>query len=500
MAGLRVLVASSEVVGFAKTGGLADVAGSLPRALARRGHQVAVVMPYYHAVRKAGVPVEKTGATLPVPMGDRVLASRLLRARLPNSDVPVYLVEHPPFFERDELPGHGLYQQTMPGGYKSDYLDNAERFTFFCRAVLETVPHLGFTPDVLHANDWQTGLVPVYLNEVYRTKTGYRRMRSVFTIHNIAYQGMFGRDVLRLTGLPGWLYNHTQLEFHGHLNFMKAGIVFADAVNTVSPTYAREIQTPEFGYGFEGLLRQLSHKLSGIVNGVDYDHWDPATDRHLAANYTAETVSDGKPLCKADLQRRFELPEDPAAPVLGVVARLVSQKGIDLILSAAPGFLDLGCQMVILGEGDPEYHEQLKAFRAKHPQQVGLYLGFSEGLAHKVEAGSDLFLMPSRYEPCGLNQIYSLKYGTPPVIRSTGGLRDTVVNATEEYLAAGAATGFAFDAYTGKALYDTVKWALTLYRDRPADFRQVVRTAMAQDWSWDRSAAEYEALYRRVMG
>lgn len=500
MAGLRVLVASSEVVGFAKTGGLADVAGALPRALARRGHQVAVVMPYYHAVRKAGVAVEKTGATLPVQLGDRTLASRLLRARLPNSDVPVYLVEHPPFFERDELPGHGLYQQTMPGGYKSDYLDNAERFTFFCRAVLETVPHLGFTPDVLHANDWQTGLVPVYLNEVYRTKTGYRRTRSVFTIHNIAYQGMFGRDVLRLTGLPGWLYNHTQLEFHGHLNFLKAGVVFADAVNTVSPTYAREIQTVEYGYGFEGLLTQYRGKLSGIVNGVDYDQWDPATDQHLAANYTAETVAVGKAACKADLQRRFELPQDPAAPVLGVVARLVSQKGIDLVLSAAPGFLDLGCQMVFLGEGDPEFHEQLKAFRAKHPQQVGLYLGFSEAVAHKVEAGSDLFLMPSRYEPCGLNQIYSLKYGTPPVVRATGGLKDTVVNATEENLAAGTATGFAFDAYTGKALYDTVKWALTLYRDRPTDFQQVVRTAMAQDWSWDRSAAEYEALYRRVMG
>jgi starch synthase len=500
VAGLRVLVASSEVVNFAKTGGLADVAGALPRALARRGHQVAVVMPYYHAVRKAGVPVEKTGATLPVPLGDRVLASRLLRAKLPNSDVPVYLVEHPPFFERDDQPGHGLYQQAMPGGYKADYPDNAERFTFFCRAVLETVPHLGFTPDVVHANDWQTGLVPVYLNEVYRSKSAYRRMRSVFTIHNIAYQGMFGRDVLRITGLPGWLYNHTQLEFHGHLNFLKAGIVFADAVNTVSPTYAREIQTPEFGYGFEGLLRQLSGKLSGIVNGVDYDHWDPATDPYLAANYTPDTVFDRKPLCKADLQRKFDLPEDPAAPVLGVVARLVSQKGIDLVLSAAPGFLDLGCQMVFLGEGDPEYHEQLKTFRAKHPRQVGLYLGFSEAAAHKVEAGSDLFLMPSRYEPCGLNQIYSLKYGTPPVVRATGGLRDTVVNATEENLAAGTATGFAFDAYTGDALYQTVRWALTLMRERPADFRRVVRTAMAQDWSWDRSAAEYEALYRRVIG
>jgi starch synthase len=501
VAGLRVLVAASEVVGFAKTGGLADVVGALPQALARRGHQVAVVMPYYNAIRRSGVPVEKTGAALPVPMGDRVLACRLLRSRLPNSDVPVYLVEHPPFFERDDTTsGRSLYQQAMYGGYKSDYPDNAERFVFFCRAVLETVPHLGFTPDVLHANDWQTGLVPVYLNELYRTKTGYRRTRSVFTIHNIAYQGQFNRDVMKITGLPGWLFNHTQLEFHGHLNFLKAGVVFADAVNTVSPTYAREIQTTEFGCGLEGLLTQLRGKLSGIVNGVDYAHWNPATDPHLAATYTPETVFENKPLCKADLQRKFNLPEDPAAPVLGVVARLVSQKGIDLILSAAPGFFDLGCQLIILGDGDPEFHDELKALQARHPEQVGVYLGFSEAVAHKVEAGADLFLMPSRYEPCGLNQIYSLKYGTPPVVRATGGLADTIVNATEENLAAGAATGFSFGAYTAAALYDTVKWALKLMRDRPADFRQVVRTAMAQDWSWDRSAADYENLYRKVTG
>jgi starch synthase len=497
--GLRVLVAASEVIGYAKTGGLADVAGSLPRALARRGNQVAVVMPFYNAVRRAGVPVERTGLVLPVPMADRVLACRLFRSHLPHSDVPVYLVEHPPFFERDDPDaGRGLYQQQMPGGYKSDYPDNAERFVFFCRAVLEAVPHLGFTPDVIHANDWQTGLVPAYLNEVYRTRAGYQRTRSVFTIHNIAYQGMFGREVMKITGLPGWVFNPAQLEYHGHLNFLKAGIVFADAVNTVSPTYAREIQTAAFGCGLEGLLRTIRGKLSGILNGCDYDHWDPSADKFLAAAYSPETVFDNKPLCKADLQRRYHLPEDPARPVLGMVARLVSQKGIDLVLSAAPGFLDLGCQIVFLGEGDPEYHDELKGFQARHPDQVGIYLGFSEGLAHKVEAGSDLFLMPSRYEPCGLNQMYSQRYGTPPVVRATGGLADTVVNATEENLAAGTATGFSFRDDTAGALYETVKWALKLYRDRPDDFRKVVRTAMAQDWSWDRSAAAYEDLYRKV--
>jgi starch synthase len=499
--GVRVLVAASEVVGFAKTGGLADVAGALPRALARRGNTVAVVMPFYNAVRRAGVPIEKTGIHLPVPMGDRVLACRLYRSRLPKSDVPVYLVEHQPFFERDDpAAGTGLYQQLMPGGYRADYPDNAERFVFFSRAVLETAPHLGFTPDVIHANDWQTGLVPVYLNELYRTRAGYQRTRSVFTIHNIAYQGRFGREVAKLAGLPGYLFNPSQLEFHGLFNFLKAGIVFADAVNTVSPTYAREITTPEYGCGMEGLLTQLRGKLSGIVNGVDYDHWDPAHDKLIATPYTAADVFEKKPICKADLQRRFGLPEDPAAPVLGVVARLVSQKGIDLVMSAAPGFMDLGCQLVVLGEGDAEFHEQLKGLHAKHPTQVGLYLGYNEGTAHAIEAGADLYLMPSRYEPCGLNQLYSLKYGTPPVVRATGGLADTVANATEENLAAGTATGFSFDAYTAGALYETVRWALRLLRERPADFRQVVRTAMAQDWSWDRSAGEYEALYRNVMG
>jgi starch synthase len=457
-------------------------------------------MPYYRAVRTGKHAVERTGAVIPVKVGPRTLACRLFRGTLPHSTVPIYFVEAPDYFDRDDpAAGKGLYQQTMPGGYKSDYPDNAERFAFFSRAVLELVPHLGFLPDILHANDWQTGLVPVYLSEEFRGRPGYGHMRSVFTVHNIAYQGMFPRDVLAVTGLPGWLYNPKQLEFHGHFNFLKAGIVFADAVNTVSPTYAREIQTPEFGCGLEGLLQENAGKLSGIVNGVDYGTWDPATDPHLPERYDAGTVFRHKPASKAALQQRFGLPVDPAKPVLGMVARLVNQKGVDLVLSAAPGFLDLGCQLVFLGEGDPEYHNELQQFRARHPDKVGLFLGFSEPLAHLVEAGSDLFLMPSRYEPSGLNQLYSLKYGTPPVVRATGGLADTIVGATEQTLAEGTATGFSFEAYTAHALYETVRWALTLFRDRPADFRQVVRTAMAQDWGWDRSAAEYERLYRRVL-
>jgi starch synthase len=497
---MRVLLAASEVSGFAKTGGLADVAASLPRALAHLGNQVAVVMPLYGAVRRAKIPLEKTGAALPVPMGNRVLACPLFRARLPNSEVPVYLVEHQPFFERDDGARRGLYQESSPGGGKSDYPDNAERYTFFSRAVLETVPHLGFTPDILHANDWQTGLVPAFLSDLYRTKPGYSKIRSVFTIHNLAFQGDFGREVLRITGLPQRLFDAGPLEFHGKLNFLKAGIVFADAVTTVSPTYAREIRTPQFGCALDPLLRANADKLSGIVNGVEYAEWDPATDPHIAAKYTPDDVFEKKPLCKADLQREYKLPVDANAPVLGLVARLAYQKGIDLVLSAAKGFIDLGCQLAILGEGEPKYHADLRALHDRHPDRVGVHLGFNESLAHKVEAGADLFLMPSRYEPCGLNQMYSQKYGTPPVVRATGGLADTVVNATEENLAAGTATGFSFDSDTPTALYDTVKWALTLFETRPQDFRQIVLKAMAQDWGWDRSAAEYQKLYRRLAG
>ncbi|MGL6094359.1 MAG: glycogen synthase, partial [Fimbriiglobus sp.] len=359
---------------------------------------------------------------------------------------------------------------------------------------------VGFIPDVVHANDWQTGLIPAYLAELYRQRPGWGRIRSLYTIHNIAYQGMFPRTVLKLAGFPGWMFNPKQLEFHGQLNFMKAALVFADAVNTVSPTYSREIQTAEYGCGLDGLLRDNRAKLSGIVNGVDYDEWNPAHDPHIPVQYGTSDVFDRKPVNKAELQRRFKLPEDPDAPVLGMVARLVSQKGIDLVLGAAPGFLDLGCQLVFLGDGDPEYHNELTQFQQRHPKQVGVYLGFHEGLAHLVEAGSDLFLMPSRYEPSGLNQLYSLKYGTPPVVRATGGLADTIVNATEENLKADTATGFAFNEYSPHALYQTVRWALGLYRERPADFRQVVRCAMRQDWSWSRSAGQYEALYQKLVG
>jgi starch synthase len=497
---LRILIAASEVVGFAKTGGLADVAGSLPRALAERGHDVAIIMPYYRGVRLGKAPTERTDHVVNVPIGARHLACRLYRSVLPHTRVPIYFVDQPEYFDRDDAAaGRGLYQQNMHGGYKADYPDNAERFTFFSRAVLEVMSKLDFVPNVVHANDWQTGLVPVYLNEVFRQRPDFAEVRSIFTIHNIAYQGMFSPDVMRLTNLPGWLFNHAQLEFHGHFNFLKAAIVFADAINTVSRSYSFEIQTPEYGCGLEGLLWQYREKLTGIMNGVDYGSWNPATDPHLPKHYTHDAL-ENKAIVKEELQRRFQLPLEPNRPILGMVARLVTQKGVDLVMSAAPGFLDLGCQMIILGEGDPEYHQELEQFRDRHPNQVGIYLGYNEALAHLIEGGSDLFLMPSRYEPSGLNQLYSMKYGTPPIVRSTGGLADSVVGATEDTLAAGTATGFSFGDYSASSLYNTVKWAVALYRDRPHDFQQVVKHAMKQNWSWDRSAGEYERLYMRVLG
>lgn len=500
MPSLKILLAASEVVGFAKTGGLADVAGSLPPALAERGHDVAVVMPLHRTVRFGKQPLELTTYTVPVPIGTRILACRIYRSTLPHTGVPIYFVEAPEYFDRDNgFEGRGLYQQSMPGGYKADYPDNAERFTFFSRAILEVAQAVGFIPDIVHANDWQTGLVPVYLSEVFRARPEFAKTRSVFTIHNISYQGMFGRDILSLTNLPGWLFNHKQLEFHGHLNFLKAGVVFADGVNTVSPTYSREIQTAEYGCGLEGLLIEHRQKLTGIVNGVDYTIWNPAQDILLPERYDSETVLQKKQFSKHELQKRFELPLEPNTPVLGMVARLVSQKGLDLVLGAAKGILDLGCQMIFLGEGDREFHDQLQSFREQHPNQVGVYLGFNETLAHLVEAGSDLFLMPSRFEPSGLNQLYSLKYGTPPIVRATGGLADTIVNSTEENMHAGIATGFTFGDYSAHALYETTKWAIHLYKNRPADFHKIIHTAMVQDWSWNRSAAAYEAMYRRVL-
>jgi starch synthase len=502
---MRCLYVASEVTGFAKTGGLADVAASLPRALAQRGHDCAVVMPLYHCVRTGAYPLTPTGLTFKIPIRDRLVAGSLWRTTLPDSSVPLYLIEHADYFERDDpAAGRGLYQFTKPDGSRSDYPDNCERFVFFQQAVLEALRLLDFWPETRHLNDWQTGLIPVYLRELYphypmaALRKRYQRLRTLFTIHNLAYQGLFWHLDLPMTGLPWRLFHHEKLEFFGKISFLKAGIVYGDLLNTVSPTYAREIQTPYYGCGLQATLTARQKDLFGIVNGIDERSWNPDTDRHLAATYSMDTVATGKPLCKQALQRHYHLPENPRTPVLAMVSRLVEQKGIDLVCQTAPALLKQDVQLIVLGEGQAEYHTMLTALRTQFPNQMGLTLGHDEALAHQVEAGADIFLMPSRYEPCGLSQLYSLKYGTAPVVRATGGLCDTVVDATAQRLLDGTATGFVFVAQTPAALLSTVERALEVFGQHPDRWLQLIQNGMRQDWSWQRSAAEYEKLYEQL--
>jgi starch synthase len=503
---LRVLFAASEVAGFAKTGGLADVASSLPRALAERDIEAAVVLPLYRSCKNAGQPLDLLPIPLRVAMGNKLVEGRIWKSKLPASDVPVYLIENTGYFDRDDpAAGAGLYQFTRTDGQKVDYPDNAERFVFFNRAILEMLGLLDYWPDLLHLNDWQTGLAPVYLKENYAKmskpahRARYEKIRAVFTIHNLAYQGVFWHHDWPLLGLPWRLFHFEHLEFHGRINLMKAGIIYADALTTVSPTYAREIQTLYYGCGLQGVLLNRSSKLTGIVNGIDDDIWNPATDPLIPSHYDAASAAQGKAECKLALQKRHGLTPDPATPLLGIVSRLASQKGLDLVLALAPRLLAHKVQLVVLGTGDAVYHEAFRALAKANPKHIGVTLGYEESLAHQIEAGVDFFLMPSQYEPCGLNQLYSLRYGTVPVVRATGGLADTVVDATPANLAAGKATGFSFVPFTADALFEAIRRGLAMYREQPETFRSVQAAGMHQDWSWNRSAGEYQNVYQGVV-
>lgn len=500
---LRCLFAASEVAGFAKTGGLADVAASLPRALSDLGVDCAVFAPLYRSVRQSHLPLDYTGSSLHVRMGDRTVNARLFRSHLPGSSIPVFLLEQPELYERDDpRQGRGIYQYTLPDGRKVDYADNCLRFGFFSRAVLEAIALLDFKPDIIHGNDWQTGMTPVYLKEIYRhgpEKHAYQRIKTLFTIHNLAYQGLFWHLDMHLLGLPWRLFHWEALEFHGMINFLKAGLVYSDLLTTVSPTYAREIQTPYYGCGLQGVLMQRASRLVGIVNGVDYSAWNPETDPHLARAYSPDTVTEGKRVCKQDLQQNLGIDADAAAPLLGMVSRLADQKGLDLVCECAAGFIQQGAQLAVLGEGDGKYHRLLQELRQRFPQRMGLLLKVDERMAHQVEAGADIFLMPSQYEPCGLNQLYSLKYGTAPVVRATGGLADTVVNATSENVASGRATGFAFIPYSAAAFREAVERALNMWRHHPEQWAALLQTGMRQDWSWAQSGRKYLDLYERLL-
>lgn len=487
---MKILLASSEVEPFAKTGGLADVCGTLPRELERLGHEVVVFLPAFRSVRQAPVPITATSVQLAVPVGSKLVTGRLLESRLPESQVVVYLVENEPYFDRQQLYGEN----------GSDYPDNCERFVFFCRAVLEAIRLLDLEIDLIHANDWQTALLPVYLKCELDATFPYENIPSLLTIHNLAYQGRFWHWDMLLTGLDWKYFNWRQMEFYGQLNLLKSGIAFADAINTVSPTYALEIQTSEQGYGLEGALQHRAGVLSGILNGIDTRVWNPRTDPHLSMNYGVENWREGKAKNKATLQQQMGLKVDPKIPLIGIVGRMASQKGWSLIMPVMQHWLaTIDAQWVVLGTGQPEYESAVAALRNKHADKLGINLSFSEPLAHLIEAGADLFLMPSQYEPCGLNQMYSMAYGTVPVVRRTGGLADTVVDTNDATLERGTANGFSFNAFLPQALEQALARAVWTFQSKPDVWQRLVERGMTSDWSWGQSARQYAELYERTI-
>ncbi len=482
---MRILYTASEVVPYSKTGGLADVAGALPDAVAALGHEVVVVSPLYPSVTASGRPITPLDKGVEIDVDGVPQTGELFEDATAGPARQIF-VAHEGYFGRE-----GLY-----GTAEGDHVDNAERFAFFSRAVLAVARTLAFYPDVIHANDWQTALVPVYLRTLSAKRHGIRNAKTVLTIHNLAYQGLFPHAALLKTGLPERMYNWKELEFHDRLNYLKGGIVFADHVTTVSRTYAEEIRTEAQGCGLEDLLTGLGERLTGIPNGIDQADWDPATDSHLAARYDRDDLA-GKVECKRALQKENGLAEEPRTPVIGMITRLAEQKGVDLVAESLEAVLEMGYQFVLLGTGQPEYHEIFEALAEKHPGRIGVHLTFSNAMAHRIEAGADLFLMPSRFEPCGLNQLYSLRFGTIPVVRDVGGLADTVTDASDDALANGTATGFVIPEHTAEALTSTLARALEVYLRRSA-WKNLMDTGMAQDWSWARSAALTADIYESL--
>jgi starch synthase len=486
---VNILLATSEAVPFAKTGGLADVCGALPVELARLGHRPAIIMPAYRQTRYCNQPIESLGIDFVVPIGSKTVGGHLLRSSLPGVDVPVYLVRQDDYFDREQL-------YSVDG---KDYIDNCERFVFFSRAVLEAVRLLNLDIDVIHANDWQTGMIPAYLKIEYHNLPRYQNIASLFTVHNISYQGQFWHWDMLLTGLDWKYFNWHQMEFHGKLNILKTGMVFADSINTVSPRYAQEIQSSPLGCGLEGVLQFRRDVLSGILNGIDPDEWNPATDKYLAANYDVNSFTRGKALCKAALQKELGLPQEPEVPLIGLVGRLTDQKGLDLITDIMQRWVQTSdVQWAILGTGQPKYHKLLENLAQRFPQNVAVRLEFSNQLAHRIEAGADIFLMPSRFEPCGLNQLYSLCYGTVPVVRATGGLADTIVGYDEQTASSGQNNGFIFQEYSSLAFSEILRQACDVYR-KPEIWNRLIATGMKQDWSWNRSAKQYVELYKTTV-
>ena len=475
----KILFVTSEAHPLIKTGGLADVCGSLPKALAELSEDIKLIIPNYQALKTS----ESIRYLCSVRVDNRNI--NILETRMPDSPVVVWLVDYPAYFN---YPGNPYVdEQGEP------WFNNAERFALFCKVTVEAAMnriHQDWQPDIVHCNDWQTGLVPAYLS------LEYQRPKTVFTIHNMAYQGLFPTSTADTLNIPGQLWHLQGLEFHDMLSFIKGGLVYSDYITTVSPTYALEIQTPEFGYGLEGLLEHRNEFLGGIINGIDMDQWNPETDVYLTEHYTAKTLNK-KQRNKAQLQERFGLPVDASIPLFGLIGRLVEQKGIDLIVECLPDMAKMNLQFVLLGSGDKAFEQQLQALADLYPEKIAITLGYNEGLAHLIEAGADSFLMPSRFEPCGLNQMYSQRYGTLPIVRKTGGLADTVTDSIPKTIADKTASGIVFSEASAGALLEAIKRTLLLY-SYPAVWKQIQVNAMAKDFSWQQSAKSYLELYETI--
>ena len=487
---MKILFVSSEVVPFARTGGLADVSSALPSALERLGHNVTVVMPAYKSVFHSGLNLRDTGIRFPVRVGSKIVLAKIWKETIPDCDVPIYFIQQDDYFNRNEL-------YTENG---CDYDDNSERFIFFSRAVMEMISVMNLKVDILHSNDWQTGLLPALQSLLYQQRPAFERIATVHTIHNLAYQGVFWHWDLLLTGIGWEHFTFDGLEFYGKLSLMKAGVMFADGITTVSPQYALEIQSPAFGYGMETVMQYRSPMLRGILNGACMKRWNPETDPYIAAQYNVENVLDKKPLCKHDLQATLGLAQRSNVPLLGAVSRFAYQKGIDLVAEVIPLWVEKhGVQFCLLGKGDRNLESRLSALASQYPENVAVRFEFSDELSHKIEAGSDLFLMPSRYEPCGLNQMYSQIYGTVPLVRHTGGLADTVTDLNDATLANNTATGFSFPSDDIHSLNTTIWRALNVYWNRRDVWNQIIKNGMRQDWSWAKSAVEYVRFYEKLV-
>jgi starch synthase len=477
---MQIAFVASEGVPFSKTGGLADVVGALPKALAALGHQVSVYLPRYSQTKLTDLEVVVRSIT--VPFDDRYRFCSILKGP-EQGGVRFYFVDYPPYFERDALYGTAV----------GDYPDNAERFALFSRAVLEASKILG-VPHVFHCHDWQSALVPVMLRTLYAEDPAFRDVGCTFTIHNIGYQGLFPSEILPLLMLPWDLFTISKMEFFGQVNFLKGAIVYSDFITTVSRKYSHEIQTAEYGFGLEGVLRSRAATVAGILNGVDYSVWSPENDRFAVAKYSAADLS-GKAKCKQDMLAAFGISDaNTKLPVIGIVSRFAAQKGFDLISQIMDRLAREDMIMVALGSGDRDYEEMFVRLNKQFPNKIAVKIAYNNELAHKIEAGSDMFLMPSRYEPCGLNQIYSLRYGTVPIVRATGGLDDTIEPWDSR---TGKGTGFKFTDYSGESLLLTIRQALHAFRD-PSGWQMLMRNGMAKDFSWNASAKEYVRIYERV--